>query len=186
MFVYNILQDKVNFFLHASSMSSFPPSSPSISTYMSNFTKSFNRLFHRLRPQSKSLLGADSRDEILTQLNAADEPTPDIGTPRPRNSITLPPFDVNTTMCLGRPHPVTRSYRSRHHNCHTFTPPSRFTHPISCHFMTKEVPGNRSISSEHLEILDITFQSSWIARRRGGPERADGDGSPGSRRVRPD
>ncbi|XP_018345479.1 PREDICTED: uncharacterized protein LOC108750503 [Trachymyrmex septentrionalis] len=74
---------------------------------MSDSTRGFNRLLHRLRPQLKSLLGADSRDEILTQLNAADEPRPDIGTSRPRNGITLPPFDANTTMCLGHSHPTT-------------------------------------------------------------------------------
>lgn len=63
-----------------------------IAAHMSNSTKGFlHRLLHRLRPQLKSLLGVDSRDEILTQLNAADEPTPDIGTPRPCNGITLPP-----------------------------------------------------------------------------------------------
>ncbi|KAM0729935.1 hypothetical protein ACS0PU_003812 [Formica fusca] len=59
---------------------------------MSNSTKGFlHRLLYQLRPQLKSLLGVDSSDEIVTQLNAADEPTPDIGTPRPCNGITLPP-----------------------------------------------------------------------------------------------
>jgi len=92
--------------MQVSIRNSFQPSL-TISIYISDSTRGLNRLLHRLRPQLKSLLGADSRDEILTQLNAADEPRPDIGTSRPRNGITLLPFDANTTMCLGHPHPTT-------------------------------------------------------------------------------
>lgn len=49
-----------------------------------------SRIQRSVRPdtsKSKSLVG--SRDEILTQLNAADKAVPDIGTPLPCNSITL-------------------------------------------------------------------------------------------------
>lgn len=117
---------------------------------------------------------------MLTQLNAGRRAHGYWHSSAMCNGITLPPFDANTTMRLRRPHPVTvdRSYRSRHHNCHTSTLPIRFTHPISCNAAQRKC----------LEIVQyrVKFSKSSISLSsrhglREGPERADGDGSPGSR-----
>lgn len=109
------------------------------------------------------------------QLNAAVEPTPDIGTPRSCNGITLPPRrrhiasppTLATIVIVPQP-PPRLSYLFPFHIIHLFR-------------STKEVPGNRPISSEVLEISDITSRSSRIAQRRECPERVGGDRNPGSR-----
>lgn len=148
---------------------------------MSNSIKGFNQPFYRLRPQLKSLIGANFCDEILMQLNVADEPTTDIGTPRVRAMILPFRLSTQTRRCVSAV--LTPSYRSRHHNCHTSTPSSHFTHPISCNTAQRKC----------LEIVQyrVKFSKSLISLSsrhglRGDPERVDGDGSPGSRRVRPD
>lgn len=148
---------------------------------MSNSTKGLNQPFHRLRTQLKSLIGADFRDEILMQLNA-DEPTTDIGTSRDRAMILPFRLSTQTRRCVSAVLTPDRcqSYRSHHRNCHTSTPSSHFTHPISCNTAQRKC----------LEIVQyrVKFSKSLISlsSRHGGPERVDGDGSPGSRRVRPD
>ena len=97
--------------------------------------------------------GVEFRDEILTQLNAADKAAPDIGTPRPCNSITL----------TGERQRVVGRSSSRSQSPHFrgsgplpgWVAKARFPGG----YETKQVPRNRRNTEVWpLEILDITFR----------------------------
>lgn len=124
------------------------------------------------------------RDEILTQLNAADKAAPDIGTPRPCNSITL----------TGERQRVVGRSSSRSQSPHFRGPASSRVAKARFRggYETKQVPRNRAIPKCSRWKSSISLSDSHSAVLFGDKEsgrekgvRCDGDGDEGGTLGRP-